>query len=365
MDLGKHMTTYGGLRIVEWLRGFATLMELSGSAYAAEGVDSLVRVFSRSRLLSTLQRAGLTETCARQFITHATMTKSRVDLFDRPLIEIGETKLLLFVPAVIASVLGQIVLSAMAGVKESQINEKGPGFEKRVLQLLVVHGRSPVTIRTVRDNAEFDYDVMFVWGDYCFLFECKNHSLSRNVPKLAYHFKRERDANVKQVRRLMDGLVKHPDMLDKQLPEARGKLLVPCVVNSLPYSLLGGIDGVFFSDYSSIARFFEMPTVGARIAGSPIKEENAFASMWSGLTPTPEDLLRHIFWSYQYGVAARHMELRKFSQTLNDDIQITLGSWDRQPTGIASGKAASIEHRQSFEDHGGIDYVRSILTRLP
>ena len=57
------------------------------------------------------------------------------------------------------------------------------------------------------------FDAIVPWGDYVFLFECKNGTLSGNNIVPAYYFALEQRSAVSQVGRLADALRSHPDVL--------------------------------------------------------------------------------------------------------------------------------------------------------
>src|SRR5690606_19802114 len=105
---------------------------------------------------------------------------------------------------------------------------------------------------------EYEFDVIVEWGDYLFVFECKNRSLSSYNPIAAYYFALEIDSAVKQTNRLVRGLLDSPALvLDRTGIDISNKKIVPCVLNSLPYALSGEHDGVFVADASGIKRYFK------------------------------------------------------------------------------------------------------------
>ena len=86
------------------------------------------------------------------------------------------------------------------------------------------------------------------------------------------------------------------------------------MINSLPYAICGGIDGIRFTDESLFTRFFERSEMGARSFGlnsgiGDIDPNTAIAFLWDGAKPTPEDLLRQLDTPIQLVMATAHSQL--------------------------------------------------------
>lgn len=170
-------------------------------------------------------------------------------------------------------------------------------------------------LKVKRDGEEYEYDVVVWWGDYIFVFECKNHSLSNRHPIQAYYFELQASSDSKQVKRLAEAVTRYPDILREGLGiDPTDKKIVPCVLNALPYSRPGEEDGVYFTDASSLKRFF-----GDRyfyLKASHTVEENlrilhrmAMHTLWSGESPIPEDLLRQIEDPFQIKLMLAHTDI--------------------------------------------------------
>src|SRR5262249_48194154 len=76
----------GGLRLVEWLRGYAVLNVLAEER-AGERKESPVFVVQRAELLDVLEKCGLTGGTAARFVDRVTLNRSSRDMFDSPLIK--------------------------------------------------------------------------------------------------------------------------------------------------------------------------------------------------------------------------------------------------------------------------------------
>ncbi|MBB3814746.1 hypothetical protein FHY13_003117 [Xanthomonas arboricola] len=314
-DVLNDQTRYVGLRIVEWLRGYAALKRIAQLEQASDDTNYQFSQISTDELIAILTRAGLTSDCASIFLQHACLTKSRNDIFDRPLVRLGQHHYLIMGPAIRSAVLGPVVLSTISD-SGCEFKPKGKAFEKTLRNIVAGPGRQVGYLKAKRGGEEYEYDALLVWEDYCFLLECKNHSLSGGILQQVYRSELESRSHALQVQRLVDGLMNHPDMLDKEFPAARGKILVPCVISALPFSVPGGVEGVLFGDSSMLKRFFASSTMGqvSFQNGQPAQRVPGTEKfrLWSKNEPSPLDLLRHLICSFQYILTRDHISMRTF-----------------------------------------------------
>jgi hypothetical protein len=163
-------------------------------------------------------------------------------------------------------------------------------------------------VKVKRDGAEYDYDVVLPWGDYLFHFECKNHCLSGNDPKRAYHFLQEVGSSIRQIQRLRDGLVKWPDILTNEFGlQVTTKTVVHCLQHNETFSFPEGIDGIYIYDWSALKRFFE--AAWFRVIHDHQGPQNTVfrnrvgvKRIWSGEEPAPTDLLEELANPSQYQI---------------------------------------------------------------
>ncbi len=347
-DVLNDSTTYEGLRIVEWLRGYSTLKRISETYQNVDGAQHQCPQVTEAELIEVLGRVGLTPDRAAIFLQHACLTKSRNDIFDRPLIRVGAHHYVMVAPALQSAVLGPIVLSAISDAG-CQFTPKGKAFEEKVREVLSGPGRKVGAFKATRDGEEYEYDALMVWGDYCFLLECKNRSLSAGILQQVYRSELESRSHAHQVHRLVDGLMKYPDMLDKNLPEARGKILVPCVINALPYSLPGGVEEVLFGDYSMLKRFFASATMGqvGLRQGQPAQRVPGSETfrLWAADEPDALDLLRHLICPFQYVLTQAHVNVNTvLSDIFSSSDLLHHGEYVMSDMTIESSRAAADEY---------------------
>lgn len=301
-----------GLLLIEWLRGYVVLSTIAEERRGSEG--ALVGIFEDCEILDKLAHGGLTAERARIFLEAATFARGSRDLFDTPLIRLTSGRRILFGPAIIGQNYAEILMSVFA-TKDIAFNRKGPAFEKRVIALLQGNGVEVQSFKFKRDGAEYEYDAVALWGDYVFVFECKNRSLPGDRPIAAYHFELEARSSIKQVRRLCDALVSWPDALEERFGQsAATKAIVPVVLHNLPYARFGPTEGVYFYDFSALSRFFKegrLHVNAVHNAGSGAKLLNKIptARIWAGERPEPADLIVELNAPVQLRILQHHTRI--------------------------------------------------------
>jgi hypothetical protein len=324
---------YAGLTFTEWVRGYSALQAISQAALDAGDPKGLTIRFAKPDLAAILARLGLRNGKADVFIGHAIYRKASRDMFDQPLIQMEDGSVLLLALASGTSSIPNVILSTLGMLKVS-LDSRGKRFEKKMIEFLGRQGIKAKNIQCNRGGETFDYDVAFVWGDYLFLLECKSRSLSGGDPSRAYFFSLGIREVVEQVKRLADGLKRYPDIIPSYFPEAAGKEVVHCVINSLPYTMYGGIDGIRFTDEGSFTRFFQQSEIGKRSLGldsgiGDIDANTAIAFLWDGAKPTPEDLLRQLDTPIQLVMATAHSQLSPVDVPVDEHTLLRLIQYHR------------------------------------
>lgn len=311
----------GGLRLAQWVRGFTVLSEWVKSR-AAEDLSGVLHI-SQADLLALLQRGSLSASDAQTFLDAASFGRKSRDLFDTPIVRTAGEWLLVSAPLT-APRLSKIIPSLLSSMK-IQLKRKGSAFEKRVIELLKKHEFDAKSVKVTRDGAEYDYDILFPWGEYVFHFECKNHGLSCNDPMAAHHFLEEIASGVKQVQRLRGGLEKWPEILtDKFGPEVSGKPVISCILQNETYCIPGGADGVYVYDWSALGRFFESSWLHVmhdhRMPKNTIfRNRVGLKRIWSGDDkPMPDDLITQFEEPSQFRITSHHLEIRQGSFQIDD-----------------------------------------------
>ncbi|WP_139253518.1 NERD domain-containing protein [Burkholderia ubonensis] len=277
----------GGLRLVEWVRGYCALMLLAREAKTG----NLVRTHSEWQ--NYLARFGLPAAQSDALISRLTFSRSSRDLFDHPFIKVGGDRYRLFALALHSLSVPVVVLSTLSHLSV-QLKRKGKSFEEAVREIFEKAGIKPYAFRAKRGDEEYEYDAVIPWGDYLFVIECKNRALPFGSPIQMRYFDLQTQDNIRQVHRLMKGLEEHPDILETNLPPgAATKTKVSVVVNCFPYSTPGRLDNVYLYDYSALSRFFESGEIKmkAAVPGKKIEEYSTRIRLWKAERPSPDDLI--------------------------------------------------------------------------
>ncbi len=312
-EIVKDQDRPGGLRLVQWIRGYMCLSELTSSR-SASGAADLPRV-SRADLVDLLRRASLTNAEAKVFLDAVSFGRGRRDLFDAPVVR-TKGDWLLIGPALAAPRMAKIVPSLLASM-DIQLKRKGSAFEARVLTLLKNKGIDARYVKVSRGGATYEYDVLASWNDHIFHFECKNRRLSGNDPIQAYRFHQEILSGIKQVHRLRDGLTTWPEIVTEEFgATAAGKTLVHCLLQNDTYCIPGGVEGVYVYDWSALSRFFEAGWLRAvhdhRLPGNVVARNwVGVKRIWRGAEPTPEDLIAEMEAPSQFAIVNHHLDLRQ------------------------------------------------------
>lgn len=349
--------TPGGIRLIEWLRGYAALRVLAEERYHAEGMMGLYFALPRSDLLVILTRLGLSESSAKRFVDLTSLKMSSRDLFDQPLIRMQNDHIMVFGPGVLTSALERVTLSAIGNLGE-QLSRKGKAFETETLKFFRQEGFDAKSFKFKNGQDEYEYDALIEWDDYIFVLECKNRTLSGNNPVAAYYFASEMDSARKQVLRLVRGLTEHPSIVfDRTGIDITDKVIVPCILNSLTYANKLDDDGIYISDASSLKRFFEdryfhlirrhsvsgtTPTVLHRIA---------VKSLWSGDKPTVSDFLAYLADPLPLKVAEAHTEISRLAFGLGEHTIAAIHQCEyRQITNDSISKLFGLDPNAVRED---------------
>jgi hypothetical protein len=175
-----------------------------------------------------------------------------------------------------------------------------------------------------------------------------------------------------QVKRLAEALKRHPDILRERMGiDTEGKTIVPCVLNSLPYARPGADDGVYFTDSSSLKRFFRERHLHLSTS-HPIEENvkilhrTAMYEQWAGDAPTPEDLIRQLEDPFQIRLMLAHTEIAARPFSIAPGHFVAAQEFVRTEMTIESyaelvGKSAEAIRRESTEVTRNVEALRARL----
>jgi hypothetical protein len=291
---------YLGLTLVEWLRGYAVIERIASRASRSEGPATRFLVtLDEGELVDRLVRLGLSPDKARRFIDNVTFRRGSGDIVDDPILRTADGGLLLFGPLICNCEITRTILSKFAR-RNVRIGSKGKRFERRFREQLSDWGLRPVH-GEVRDvHGPYEVDAAIRLDRRVFLFECKTRSSFGVEPANVWRLREWMSRAAAQARRIAEGLERNPASLGTLLGEGGNRLeVIPCVVGALPLQARGMVDGAYFTDQMALAMFFAIGEAGVytthRIPGLPPLRQTIFAKpLWSGRSPSSDDLLRHL-----------------------------------------------------------------------
>jgi hypothetical protein len=325
LNVATHPADLGGLTLSEWIRGFAVLQQLADRHDS--GADALERSFPRldlAELEAILDRNGLTGAKARIFIDHASFTRSSRDLYDAPILRGSGEWCWIAAPALMGALIIRLVLSTLSN-KEIVIKGKGEAFEDQFRKELRDQGLSVYHFEAHRPGGPFEYDALVPWGDYLFVFECKNRSISDTNPIASYNLLRSAVGHVEQITRLVDALRDHPDILTEFVAEDCSKRkVVPVVMSAMPFAMKGDLGGVYFADAASTGRFFQERYMHIsrlhQVGEIRVLHRIRTHDQWSGDTPSADDFMGHIQYPLPLQIMIAHLHVGKFVFQIGDNL---------------------------------------------
>ena len=161
-------------------------------------------------------------------------------------------------------------------------------------------------------------------------------SLSGNDPVSVYYFDLEIRSQAKQAARLADALRTYPDIVEKELgPQHVGKEVIACVLHSLPYSRLEPIDGVYFTDASTLIRFLEQEyfrvKVPHRIGNATLLHRTALKKFWKGEKPTADDFRQALVEPFPLKLSVEHLDMTQVEFAISQTEAVVAPEITRKP----------------------------------
>ncbi|MDU3504712.1 MAG: hypothetical protein E7F53_04090 [Morganella morganii] len=279
-----------GLSLREWVRGYSVISYLSKKA-------KYKTIYSKGEIISVLRLGGFTKLKAEIFIKSITFGNDSRDIYDSPLIQTSSSSFLLFTPAYTSPLISNIILSKFSS-KQADLSKKGYGFENDMIEILNKHQLVNSHFKFKRGLEQYEYDAVFLLDDKAFVLECKNTTLSGGSLTRAFQKKKFIAEAAAQVKRLVSGLVSNPEVFKEQFGKNIDDYeLVPVIMNNLPFSIPGKIDGVYVTDSSAFSRLIKSKYIDIGIISHSdtyqISNQKHVLSMWEGDILTANDIINH------------------------------------------------------------------------
>lgn len=288
-DITTDENEYEGLRIKEWVRGYSCLGYLSSKTPK--------RTYRKAEVISLLVQGGLDNGKAERFLKLTTFGIKSRDFYDKPLLLLDNGEYYLF-HSILSGFSISSVVSSVFSQLEVEVKTKGKKFEESILNKLKQKNVKAESFKFKRGADEYEYDTVFVLDKRVFVVECKNRSISGWNSTRSARFSKFLSDTSKQVKRLVNGLTKYPEVFSEHFDEDISDFeVIPLIINCLPFSYAGKFEGVYVSDSSSFGKFFLSGVVSYdQYSGVNFEESNRkiLHNFWSGNYPSSDDLIRHL-----------------------------------------------------------------------
>lgn len=193
-------TLFGGLTLLEWLRGYAVLQKVArGHAEAPAPAEGVVLV-EEAAIIKALVDHGLPDDRARVFFGHVCFGKGSDDVFDAPFVRCRDGRFC-FITGVAAHLNPAFVVLSQLSTLRCDMSWKGEPFEANTRELFRAHGIEAVRIYRHVNGQELEIDCVALWDDILFVGEDKNYSLPGDKPQSEFWFLQDQVDAARQVQR--------------------------------------------------------------------------------------------------------------------------------------------------------------------
>jgi hypothetical protein len=288
---------FAGLTAWEWIRGYSVLRFLAQHyLHDAENLSDPSRL-GRAAVLDVLAKAGLKPPSSELFIELCSFNRKSVDLHDCPIIPVGNDDLCLLLFPANTQCVTRLVLSQLSklGIR---FDDKGTVVEDRLNRLLSSHGIQCGDFHRKGRN-ELEIDQIALWEGKLFVFECKFYGLPSENARHQFDFCTYQVDAAEQLLKKLEAIKNDRRIVERALgvgSDAEWSDIVPVVLNGMPFSLPGMVNGVYYMDYSSLEKFFESGKLHPLKPDSnetpDFSDSDEPIDLWAGTKPAVSDLKR-------------------------------------------------------------------------
>ncbi|ACH63540.1 Nuclease-related domain family protein [Aliivibrio fischeri MJ11] len=291
-DIFTDNTEYNGLTLRDWIRSYFVLR------YLAEQVTlgNEPSIVGKDHLLELFYNAGISNKKALCFIDIVSFGRDSKDLYDCPLIKMeGDDYYFSYFSLTNANI-SNLILSRFSSL-EAKVSNKGYKFEKYTNDMVSKYLSESKSFKFKRGVEEYEYDSVFILDKKLFILECKNRSLSWLQPVKVFRYKQYLLQTAQQITRLKNALTEYPEVITEHFGVNVNEYeIVPVILNCMPFSWRGRIEGVYVSDFSSLSKFAKNSKINMVMVNSEGQSECGLSKLrlWSGSKPNADDLVRHL-----------------------------------------------------------------------
>ena len=317
VDVEKDKTLYKNLTIKEWINSILALKEI-----AHDQGFTLIRL---DDLFKVLGKYNIPELKNKIVLENFTFKSSSKDLYDTPILKFSNDLILIFPLTMYAPDIISIINSIFSENKLT-IEDKGYDFEDYVFNFLeeqmeMIEDFKVSKPKFNNQDGEFQYDAIIEWDKYIFIIECKNRSIPNTTAMSLKDFQEKSNEYIDQVLRLRRGLTTYPE---EHGIDIKDKIIIPILLNSLPFSLDYTISDIHFLDFSSFSKFFKSKNLYLRsVFKGNVANVKIIHTNWASDKPCIEDFIRFIENPFQ--VSQLKSNIKEFTTTHTiGDYEISL-----------------------------------------
>lgn len=292
-------TLFGGLTLLEWLRGYAVLQKIAREYAKRPSPAEGIVLVEGATIIQTLVDHGLPDDRARVFFGHVCFGKASDDVFDSPFVRCRDGRFC-FITGIAAYLNPAFVVLSQLSSLRCDMTWKGEPFEANTRELFRNHCVEAVRIHRKVNGQELEIDSVILWDEILFVCEDKNYSLPGDKPQSEFWFLKDQLDAAEQVLRKVKAIKANPEIVSEAMGKpVTWKRIVPVVLNAIPFSLPGpDKQGVHFYGSSALHRFFEEGFIGYSVDkggdGAPQIIPESVTKLWAGERPCGEDLVRQM-----------------------------------------------------------------------
>ena len=300
LPLTTDNTEYLGLKLPEWLRGYALLQFCCERRIALTPIADGVCYLDVDAFLNLAERAGMVRERILLFVKQATFQKNSRDLFDAPLIPTADNRYIVL-SCLNAHYAIHEVLTSRINSLLLQVEKKGPVFEREVRESFEKLGATAKRIEYSNAEGNFECDAAVLWSQDLFLVECKAYTLPQGSASDLFFFQLRQEEAGEQIRRVARHFAQDATIIGKAFgPNFAALRTTICVLNLAPFSLPGEGRDVKFYDRGALSKFSEGAIKAVVYGPNNSGARGIIARLWASSVPTPDDLLKQMDQPFQY-----------------------------------------------------------------
>jgi len=339
LDLKTNQTEYHGLRLTEWLRGYALLQLCCQREVALAPIARGISYLTTKTFLELARQAGMERVRAAKFLDQATFQKNSRDLWDAPLIRTADGRYII-VPCLFSHCALHEALTSRLNSLLLQVTNKGPNFEEEVRKHFTDLGATSKRVQYETTEGRFECDAVVVWDRELLLVECKAYTLPQSSGSDLYYFRQRQREAADQISRIERHFNEDPTILQN----AFGRTLdvsrtTTCVMNLAPFCMPGEHHKTKFYDRGALGKFssgeITAVVLGPNGDSGRGRAESVIANLWEGEEPAPNDLIAQMDRPYQYLKEKPMWAISERTVGLSPELVMVCSFWERRPDQVS------------------------------